>query len=302
MDTLWVGLGISAVVGFVFYVLAGYWQRLLKGHSRAIRALFDRIATLEQMEDPRFRKMVGDSAPSPLEQVYVFSFRLGERFWTHTIGASSEQLRYIREHGKFLGSVKIERWRSHIAVTLTELLPQSQSAGWQTRTVDIYPTKEMGASANLWELYLDSPENSQDSEAPLVLELRMEDESLVLQTRHGTTRLGTAYGTSLGSLFGSSLGSSVRAEEKSLASAGEKILFQVPFDGDQLAAFRVSEDAADGDTLLPASPRADSWLAFYRNQDERQDVEWQLCLRDLDRKTIWERWNIAEPWQTRRVS
>lgn len=286
MDVLWTGLAISVVVGFVFYVLAIYWQRLLRGHSRAIRALSDRIEALEEMEDPRFRRKVGDSAPSPLEQVYVFSFRLSERFWADTIGASNEQLCYIRERGIFLSSVKIERWRSHIAVTLTELLPENQSAGWRTRTVDIYPTKETGTSASLWELYLESPENSRPSDLPSAVELRLEHESLVLRARGAVPHRGPA----------------LQVEGKAVAHSGDKTIFEVPLDGDRLAAFRAGEDGADGDALFPAAPGTDSWLAFYRGEDEGQGVDWQLCLRDLDRKAIWERWNITEPWQARRVS
>ncbi|MHB8410473.1 MAG: hypothetical protein ACYDDI_00840 [Candidatus Acidiferrales bacterium] len=281
MDILWMGLGISAVVAFVFYALASYWQRLLKSQSRAIRALFDRIEALEEMDDPRFRKMVGESVPSPLEQVYVFNFRVSERFWTETVGANNEQLRYIRENGKILGSVKIERWRSHIAVAVTELLPQSQSAGWLTRTVDIYPTKEAVSPVSLWELYAEPPANSRGSAPAPALELRLENESLILTARPA----------------GPSLGIAGRVPSR----VEETVIFEVSLDGDQLSPFRVSQDDADGDAQ-PASSKTDSWLAFYRGNDEQRGVDWQLCVRDLNRKAIWERWNIVEPWQTRRVS
>ena len=279
MDILWMGLGISAVVAFVFYVLASYWQRLLKRQSRAMRALLGRIEALEEMEDPRFRRMVADSTPSPLEQVYIFSFRLSERFWTETIGASKEQLGYIRENGKILGSVKIERWRSHMAVTLTELLPQSQSAGWLTRTVDIYPTKETGAPVSLWELHAGPAENSRGAATAPGAELRLENESLVLRARSCRASAGM----------------------QAMSGVEETKIFEVPLDGDRLTEFRVSEDEGDGNGAEGPS-KADSWLAFYRGNDEQRGVDWQLCLRDLNRKTIWERWNIVEPWQARRVS
>ncbi|MHB8755056.1 MAG: hypothetical protein ACYC92_08895 [Candidatus Acidiferrales bacterium] len=281
MDILWTGLGISAVVAFVFYALASYWQRLLKGQSRAIRTLFDRIEALEEMDDPRFRKMVGESVPSPLEQVYVFSFRLSERFWTETVGANNEQLRYIRENGKFLGSVKIERWRSHIAIAVTELLPQSQSAGWLTRTVDIYPTKEAVSPTSLWELYAEPPANSRGYAPAPALELRLENESLVLRTRPA----------------GPSLGIAGRVPSR----AEETIIFDVPLDGDQLSPFRVSDADADG-SEQSASSKTESWLAFYRGNDEQRGVDWQLCVRDLNRKILCERWNIVEPWPAMRVS
>ena len=282
-DVLWVGLGIAVIVGFVFYVLAIYWERLLKQHTQAIRTLSERVEMLEEMEDPRFRRKVGDSAPSPLEQVYIFSFRLAERFWPETVGASPEQLRYIRENGNFLSSVKIQRWRSHIAVTLTELLPQSQSARWQTRVVDIYPTKNSGSPTVLWELHLESTMNSRWPELPPMLELRYENESLALRARHCEP--------------------GVRVEGNVLTPTAEKLIFQVPLDPDALVEYRVSEDAAEQSAnAADAAGGADSWLAFYRFQDERMGVDWQLCVRDLDRKAIWERWNVVEPWQARRVS
>ncbi|HEV2289457.1 MAG TPA: hypothetical protein VGR81_10935 [Candidatus Acidoferrales bacterium] len=279
-DVLWVGLGIAVIVGFVFYVLALYWERLLKQHSQAIRTLSERVEILEEMEDPRFRRKVGDSAPSPLERVYIFSFRLAERFWPETVGASPEQLRYIRENGNFLSSVKIQRWRSHIAVTLTELLPQSQSARWQTRVVDIYPTKNSASSTVLWELHLEPALNSHWSELPPTLELRYENESLVLRARHCEP--------------------GVRVEGNVLTPTAEKMIFRVSLDPDALGEYRVSEDA--GERPAGEDDGADSRLAFYRFQDERMGVDWQLCVRDLDRKAVWERWNIVEPWQTRRVS
>ncbi|HEV2489358.1 MAG TPA: hypothetical protein VGT03_06100 [Candidatus Acidoferrales bacterium] len=285
MEILWAGLGISAVVGFVFYIMASQWARLLKSHSKAIRFLTQRVQALEEMEDPRLRRRFDDSAPSPLEQVYVFSFRLADRFWSDTIGASAEQMRYIREQGKFLGSAKIERWRSHITVTLTELLPQSQSAGWQTRTVDIYPAKESSGTALLWELYLESPVNSAPHEAHPAVELWFEEELLVLRARHG--RVGT------------------RGEEK--AAPGDRIIFHVPLDTDLLSDYRVKEEVMhesgteNGEEMTPHIPRTDSWLTFYQFQDDKQGVDWQLCLRDLERKAAWEQWNIVEPQQVRRA-
>jgi hypothetical protein len=285
MDIVWMGLGISAVVGFVFYIMASQWARLLKSHSKALRFLTQRVEALEEMEDPRLRRRIDDSAPSPLEQVYIFSFRLGERFWSDTIGATTEQMRYIREQGKFLGSVKIERWRSHITVTLTELLPQSQSAGWQTRTVDIYPAKESSGTAILWELYLESPVNSSPQGKHPALELRFEEELLVLRTRHGKDP--------------------ARSDAKIVQD--ERIIFHVPLDIELLSDYRVKEDeaggAGDGDNeeLTPRLQRSDSWLTYYRYQDEKQGVDWQLCLRNLERKAAWERWNIVEPQQVRRA-
>ena len=73
MDIIWTALGVCVLVGFVFYVLAQYWQRLLRAHSHALRDLTARVQALEEMEDPGFRQKVGESVPSPLEQVYTFT-------------------------------------------------------------------------------------------------------------------------------------------------------------------------------------------------------------------------------------
>lgn len=285
MEILWVGLGISAVVGFVFYIMASEWARLLKGHSRAIRYLTQRVEALEEMEDPRLRRRMDDSAPSPLEQVYIFSFRLSDRFWSDTIRATAEQMRYVREQGKFLGSAKIERWRSHIAVTVTELLPQSQSAGWRTRTVDIYPVENQPGTAILWELHLEPPASFAPNEKHPALELRFEEEMLVLRARNGS---GVAKGDTT-------------------VAPSEKVIFHVPLDADLLSDYRVEEEQLDESTndsneeISPPIPRHNPWLTFYSHQDEKQGVDWQLCLRDLERKDAWEQWRVVEPEQARRA-
>lgn len=286
MEILWVGLGISAVVGFVFYIMASQWARLLKSHSKAIRFLSQRIQALEEMEDSRLRQRMDDSAPSPLEKVYIFSFQLSDRFWSETIGATAGQMRYVREQGKFLGSAKIERWRSHVTVTLTELLPQSQSAGWQTRTVDIYPGKEIQGAAILWELHLEPPVNSALLNKHQALELRYEDEMLVLRARQ----------------------EGIAAKSNGSATVSERIIFHVPLDVDLLSDYRVTEEEDIQDSerdaneeLAPRDANADSWLAFYQFQDEKLGVDWQLCLRDLVRRDAWEQWKIVEPQQARRA-
>ncbi|HKW88736.1 MAG TPA: hypothetical protein VJN21_08265 [Candidatus Acidoferrales bacterium] len=286
MEIVWVGLGISAVVGFVFYIMASQWARLLRSHSKAIRFLTQRVQALEEMEDSHSRRRLDDSAASPLEKVYIFSFRLSDRFWSETIGATADQMRYVREQGKFLGSAKIERWRSHITVTLTELLPQSQSAGWQTRTVDIYPGKEIREEAILWELHLEPPADSALHEKHPAIELRYADELLVLRTRQ----------------------ESVVAKSKGSAATSERVIFHVPLDVDLLSDYRVQEDEGiedsekgAGEELASQLPRADSWVTFYQYEDEKQGVDWQLCLRDLERKDAWEQLKVVEPQQARRA-
>ena len=277
MDILWAALAMSAIVSVAFYVLAISWQRTLKGHSRAIRALFQRLESMEAMEDPLMRRRIGELMPSPLEQVHVLSFRLGERFWRDTLGASEQQVRYVHENGTFVGSVKIEVWRSHSAITLTELLPQNRSAGWQTRRLDVY-SGDSEAPCVLWEMRSEPARNSSVTESSSA-ELRYENGVIVLAARvcQGSPRF---------------------FED---ARADETIVFRIPLDAGQLAEFRVSE--ADIEARgLDAKIAADGPVALFSHYDERQDVDWQLRIRELESRSTSENWAIMDPPQVRRVS
>ena len=280
MDIVWTALGICVLVGFVFYVLAQYWQRLLRAHAHALRDLTARVHALEEMEDPDFRQKVGESVPSPLEQVFLFSFRLSERFWTQTLAASPAEIAYIKANGKFLGSVKIERWRSHSVATINEVLPQSSSAGWQSRSIDVYPGS--GESVALWELPLAA--GGQAAESGASLELRFGKDGLTLRAQHG--RFNDSKGN----------GSGPHREENNF--------FQVPLDTARLAVYRKHDaDEADGNGREGAhsSVRSkDSALSIYEQHDELLGVDWRLAVRDLERKEDWDRWKIWESWEVRR--
>jgi hypothetical protein len=283
MDVLWAAVGICLIVSLVFYILAASWQRLLRGHSRAIRDLLQRVQAIESMEDPFMRSRIGQLAPSPLEQVYILSFRLSERFWRDTLGATEQQLRNVHEQGTFVGSVKMEMWRSHVAITLRELLPQSRSAGWQTRTVDIYATN-CSEPTVLWELCPTSTANSPAAEAPSV-QLRYENQSVILAARAKTSRDW--------------------AEALDSQSADEGIVFCIPLDVEQLAEFRAPETEDADPAAAPlgtGSLPADVNVASFCYQDERQGVDWQLHVRELRRRTASERWTLLEPPRARRVS
>src|ERR1700685_3496742 len=103
MEILWPSLGSCVLVGFVFFVLAQHWQRLLRNQNFTIRRLSDRVRTLEAMDDPEFRRRLNESSPSPLEQVFTFSLRLSDRFWRETLHATDESLSFIRASGTLLG-------------------------------------------------------------------------------------------------------------------------------------------------------------------------------------------------------
>lgn len=289
MDILWAALAICAMVSVTFYVFAVSWQRMLKGHSRAIRALFQRLEALEAMEDPLMRRRIGELMPSPLEQVHIFSFRLSDRFWRDTLGATEQQIHHIHEHGTFVGSVKIEAWRSHLTITLRELLPQSKSGDWQSRTVDIYAT-DSGAPTVLWELCLEPAVNSRALE-PASVELRYENRALVLTTRTWTQKAWP--------------------ETSHSESADERIVFCIPLDAEQLVDFRVPETNMEAGGIerevTAASTEmgtrdADARIAFFSHQDEREGVDWQLRIRDLAGRTASGHWTVMEPRRVRRVS
>jgi len=281
MDIVWTALGICILVGFVFYVLALYWQRLLTKHSYAIRDLDARVQALEDMEDPNLRRKIGDSAPSPLEQVITLGFRLGERFWEDVLQASAEEIAYVKANGKFLGSVKIERWRSHSVVTIYEVLPQSKSAEWTSRTIDVYSSSASGAAepVTLWELPLAASAEYAPEPAPS-LELRLVADALELRAAHGRFDSGGGNGAA--------------------AHVDEFVFFHIALDAAQLGEYRKSEAEGPSDaggTQVPAS--ADSWISYFAHHDEYSGVDWQLCIRDLTRKEEWERWKVWEPWKAR---
>jgi len=281
MDIVWTALGICVLVGFVFYVLAQYWQRLLRAHSHTLRELTARVQALEEMEDPDFRQKVGESVPSPLEQVFLFSFRLSERFWTQTLAASPAEIAYIKANGKFLGSVKIERWRSHSVATVYEVLPQSSSAGWQSRSIDVYPGS--GESVALWELPLAAAGHAAESGASL--ELRFGKEGLALLAQNGR--------------FNDSRGNGGGPHRE------QNIFFQVPLDTARLAAYRQqdADEFVDGngrEGTRGAMRSSDSSLSIYEQHDEQLGVDWRLAVRDLERKEDWDRWKVWESWEVRR--
>ena len=279
MEILWAALGICAIVCFVFFVLAQHWQRVLRRQALAIRGLAERLQEIEQVGDPEFRRRLEESAPVPLEQVFTFSFRLGERFWTDVLQLSEDDQDYIRTHGSFVGSVKLERWRSHAVATVTEVLPANQSAHWQTRTLDYYPSSA-DDSLTLWELRLARPSNS--AEYPPSLELVLRDDSLDL--------CANLPGASPAPIRGEELGSPDDA----------RILLRVPLDPAKLAQFQshdplAAADSGNGDSgthLFPSN--GSSWRTFYLCPDDGLGIEWQLWLRDLTRKAKWERWKILE--------
>jgi len=277
MDILWAAMAICAIVSVVFYVLAISWQRTLRSQAGAIRMLGQRLETLETMEDPVMRRKIGDLMPSPLEEVCVLSFRMGSGFWLDTVGLTETQVRHIHEHGTFVGSIKIEIWRSHVTITLRELPPHTQSSSWQTRTVDIYETGS-GAGTVLWELDLE-PTANVSMRKPAALELSYENRAIVLAIRYIPKE----------NWPGASRGE----------TAGERVVFRIPLDPEHLAEFRTPETAVHAGIEAQEEDASATSFAF---QDERQDVDWHLRIHNFNGHMSSGKWAIIEPRCALRVS
>ncbi|HXQ26269.1 MAG TPA: hypothetical protein VN822_07670 [Candidatus Acidoferrales bacterium] len=282
MDILWPALGIAVIVVFVFCVLAQHWQRVLRQQAWTIRRLFERVQNLEEMADPEFRRRLSESAPPPLEQVFTLTFRLSDRFWRDALRLTEEDRKYVREYGAFVGSVKLERWRSHAVAIITEVLPDRKATGWQTRTLDYYPDPaRSGDALSLWDLALSRPGPS--AERPPSLELLIRPNSLEL----------------CGHLILSPEGAPGNGHRNAPAR-DDVVFFRVPLDTAQLAEFRSHDPVGGADNGNGNSGAEDSaatpgsWQAFYSDRNEELGIEWQLRLRDLTRKSEWDRWKILE--------
>lgn len=270
MEILWPALGISVIVVFVFFVLAQHWQRTLRHHSWTIRRLIERMRDLEEVGDPEFRRRLSQIAPTPLEQVFVFSLRLDDHFWRETLHTSCDDINFIRSFGTFLGSVKIERWRGRTVATIMEVLPETRLAGWQSRSLDLYSADVEGADAvTLWEVPLARPRGA--TEIPPSLELLLRQNSLELCRRR------------------SSIAPDTRADAQPVEDI--TIFLRVPLDAVLLSEYR-SHDPASSAVEIPAN--GNSWQAFYSCEDQDLGFEWQLSLRDLEKKAEWEQWKILE--------
>jgi hypothetical protein len=279
MEILWPSLAIAVIVVFVFFVLAQHWGRLLRHQTWTIRRLADRVMSLEEMADPTWRRKLSDASPVPLEQVFNFSFNLGERFWRESVCLTDDDRKYVRDHGSFVGAVKLERWRSHTVVTVSEVLPDRKATGWQTRTLDFYPDQSKSANGlSLWELMLSRPGLS--AECPPFLELFLRPNSIELRGH-----------------LNADVKSSAEPAAAGLPDRGDILFFRVPLDSAALSEFR-SHDPADssgnGSGNGEVYANGNSWKAFYSFRDDDLGIDWQLRLRDLTRKSEWERWKVLE--------
>jgi hypothetical protein len=282
INALWVALGISAIVGGVFVVVARHWQKLLTQQAWSIRRLTDRLHTLEEVADPNFQKKLEETTPSPLERVYTFGLRFDEDFWNRTVHATESQRRYVRQYGNFLGSVKIECRRRHVVVTVSEVLPEEKSASWQTRTFDIFP-EDLARSREaltLWQMDLAGDVSGPTERAWSTVELRWKVDQLDLCWRYSETLAEAANGQIL-----------------------ERVLFTVPLDAKQLGTYRTNEwDGELADESGGAGPAGAATpidqprpaVSFFGNHDAETGVEWNLAMRDLSSPDELKRWKVYE--------
>jgi len=279
MDASWLALLVAIAIVFVFFILVQHWQRVLRRQDWSLRRMMERLGNIESIADPQFLERLSEAAPMPLERVFTLSFRLDDRFWDDVLRATDEERRFVRDHGSFVGSVKLERWRSHTVATVTEVMPDRKALGWQTRSLDLYSDPARAREAfTLWELALGRVGPA--AERPPSLELLLRGDSLEL----------------LGHLDGRSEGANGHGSGGS-AALEDVLLFRVPLDAAQLAPFRSHDPAGNGNgdaTSNVLAARANSWQSFYSGCDESAGIEWQLRLRDLTKKSEWERWKILE--------
>jgi len=273
MDILWTAVGICIIVGFCFYVLAGQWGRVIRQHSAMFRDLFGRVQELEG----RF----GDSTLVPIEQVFILSFRLSEQFWNSTLKLNGTDMAFVRKFGSVVGSVKIEKWRSHFVATITELLP-GPAAKWQTRAVDFYPGDSGHDTLLLWEL----PFAPLAELSPVTsLELILRRSSVELQGRITTAPSAHASG------------GNGNAPVETEATA---VFFHVPLETELLTRFQCDDPSQGAPEssgnfqsaqILAEQP---AWKSFYSYRDEDSGIEWDLRLMDLENKVRWDRWKILD--------
>jgi hypothetical protein len=281
MEIAWSAVGLCGIVCLLFCVLAGHWRRVLGQQAQTIRRLGERVQNLEELGDPQFRHRIGESAPMPLEQVFTFSFRLSDRFWRDKLEIKNEDWDFIRNFGSFVGSVKLEKWRSHTVATITEVLPDNRTARWQARSLDFYPDPlRTNDALQLWELRLGRAREL--TELPPSLELLLRRNELELRGHRASSTADSP-------------GNGQRSE-----SSDQEVFFRVPLDKALLAEFRTQDPAdvtgnGNGDSELTTVPATtSSWQAFYSHPDQHLGVDWQLWLRDLNERAEWERSKILE--------
>jgi hypothetical protein len=279
MDVGWLALILAVAIVFAFFTLVQHWQKVVRRQAWSIKRLSERVEELESISDPMFVQRLNEAAPMPLEQVFTFSLRLGDRFWSEALHATEDEREFVRAYGSFVGSVKLERWRSHTVATITEVLPEAKEARWQTRSLDLYSDPARATSCwTLWELPLSRAGFSTAPPPSLGLQLRANSVELSAHLRPSPLG-GPGYGDS------------------DAAMLEDVVFLRVPLDAAQLAPYRTHDPARNGTgeaSQHEFAAAGNSWQAFYFGRDETLGIEWQLRHDDLSKRSEWERWKILD--------
>ena len=275
MDVGWLALILAVAIVFAFFTLVQHWQRVVRRQASSIKRLSERVEDLESISDPMFIQRLNEAAPMPLEQVFTFSLRLGDRFWSEALHASEGEREFVRAYGSFVGSVKLERWRSHTVATVTEVLPEGKEARWQTRSLDLYSDPARATSCwTLWELPLS---RASSTVRPPSVELLLRAHSVELSAHlPASSPAGCGNG------------------ESGAGTLEDVVLLQVPLDATQLAPYRTHDPTGNGTSEGGQRELRNSWQAFYSGRDETLGIEWQLRHDDLSKRSEWERWKILD--------
>ena len=269
MDILWIVVGGGIFVVFGLLVIAQHWHEQFVRGAIALNALKDRLTVLEEIADPERLRRLGKSASSPLERVYTISILFDNRFWRDTLQLSSEAMAFVRMSGTFLGSIKIECWRTHSIATMSEVLPSSKSAPWQTRSVDIYAgdSRIEQGGLSLWTLALHASQPTAPARFS-ELDLRLERNALGLYAKAAPSAAGF-------------LGQGGE-------STTDELLIVIPLSPVGLAKYEATDEEPDLETGFEAVPpgngshgEANSRTTVFENRNEEQGIDWRLSLREF---------------------
>ncbi len=266
--------GLSATASNVLFAACAGGALWYAGlvYSNEVNSLKRRLRALEGVSrSPRdFRHRIRDLAPMPLQRVFEFSFWTTDQFWTDTLRATREEIKYANENGTRLHSVRIEEWRSHSVAKIVETplkgpVPHDSTRRvylHPTRSIDIYPTADWHwEGVTLWEQPLGPAEREPMGWFPR-LELRLQAGRLLLSAIDGR--------------FGRSQRPDTREPRD------ENVFFDVPLEGSRLLEFKCPDQEAGpqgSDPRYQTMPE----LADYAHEDPQRGLGWALQIHDFQK-------------------
>lgn len=270
MDLLWVSVGFGLFIVFLFCILAQHLSRVLTRYARTIQQTNDRLSAVEEVANPELIQTLDHAALSSLNSVCTFTLRFNKSFWKDTVKVTSEMMEFIQRRGTILGSVKIEQWDSHAAVTVAEMLPQSRGAVWQNRSFTIYPEPSLiNAGVLLWRLSFKNLPIDSSEAAIRGIELRLEGNALALYAVRNLIE--------------------VAGGNRELAGHADLLLLNVPLNPNLLSKHRMASTPGNSDPWVAFSVAetmfegSGSRVVIFAHEDKDQGLDWHLCLREIKR-------------------